>query len=35
MPHAAEIESLIVQGWTFLMIWDGFAREYKLKLIFL
>jgi hypothetical protein len=34
-PHASKIESLIICGWTFLMIWDGFAREHKLKLVFM
>jgi hypothetical protein len=34
-PHASKIESLIIRGWTFLMIWDNFAREHKLKLSFM
>jgi hypothetical protein len=34
-PHASKIESLIIRGWTFLMIWGGFAREHKLKLVFM
>jgi hypothetical protein len=34
-PHASKIESLIIHGWTFLMIWGGFAGGHKLKLAFM